>query len=64
MNYILVLIALFLVGCSDNALNTPDGLPGSIGKFRDGNVICYTYFQHAMSCVVMEDGNEVPQDSN
>jgi hypothetical protein len=30
----------------------------SIGRFRDGNVICYTYYQGGISCVKVEDSCE------
>lgn len=26
-------------------------LPRGVDKFRDGDVICYTYFQRSISCV-------------
>lgn len=52
MKYILfVLLSLILTSCAQDPPNM-SGLPSAIGKFQDGNVTCYTFYQHSISCVV------------
>jgi len=49
MKYLFVILALSLTACGN-----PEGrgnLPNSIGKFTDGDVTCYTYYQTSISCV-------------
>lgn len=37
--------------CEYRKVADESGIPSSVGKFQDGHVICYTYYQHSISCV-------------
>jgi len=56
MKYLTLLLVLFTTSCSFQLDNRPEaesskGLPRNIFKFEDDVAICYTYYQHSISCV-------------
>lgn len=59
MKYLIV-FALLLGGCSDSTSSPGprNTLPSGIGKFTDGNVVCYIYYQNSISCIKMTDPKE------
>jgi hypothetical protein len=51
MKKIMVLILLGLSACAD--VKGSNRLSGAVSKFRDGDVVCYRYYQGSISCVVL-----------
>lgn len=49
MKYLLVAL-LFLVGCTNDTPRKKT-LPSAIGRFTDGNVTCWTYYENSISCI-------------
>jgi hypothetical protein len=59
-----LLSLVFLSGCSPgtsapvtNGVGylTQDSINSNIGKFRDGDIVCYKYFNNGISCVVLPE---------
>lgn len=56
MKYFYIFI-LLLSGCKGpySDQSTRNEIPHGVLRFRDDNVICYTYYEHGISCVVQDD---------
>lgn len=47
---VLFVVSLF-VGCCPKVKADSNGLPEYIQKYQDGNVTCYVYWNHGLSCL-------------
>lgn len=56
MKYLLFTVFLLLSACNSYEDGTDKkGLPTGVSKFRDGNIMCYIYYNSHMSCVKLEE---------
>lgn len=56
--YLLMIALIFLSACAPGGTET-QGLPWGVYKFHDGNVTCYLFHEHAISCVKGSGGGGV-----
>lgn len=44
-------------GCKPPEQVDLNEIPGGVSKFRDGPVLCYTYWGKGISCLYLPEGN-------